>query len=166
MKTTAEHRAEKNIAEAKADYENDKRNQLRKQRNYYYQQEMELCKANAVTAIELNCFDMASSYLKRAKELQNKITNRYKFARKCDITGEGFNDGYCINDGEMYIKYEKDLIAHLRTLEDTDLSDFYLLKESYEVGYYYYSDWEVDESDEWYESEFENGTNATLVRAK
>ena len=28
-----------------------------------------------------------------------------RFARKCDITGEGMNDGYCIQDGEMYIKY-------------------------------------------------------------
>jgi hypothetical protein len=94
-------------------------------------------------------------------------TENFKFARICDITGEGFNDGYCINDGEMYIKYEKDLVAHLRCLEldaDTELSDDYLLDEAYKLGYYYYSDWEVEEDDEWYESASEDGLNAVLVQ--
>lgn len=100
--------------------------------------------------------------------LKDKFTSkpkRYKFARKCDITGEGFNDGYCINDGEMYIKHEKDLIAHLRSLEgDTDLSDFYLLEEGYKVGAYYYSDWEINENDGWYETASEDGIGAYLVQ--
>jgi hypothetical protein len=92
-------------------------------------------------------------------------TANFKFARICDITGEGFNGGYCINDGEMYIKYEKDLVAHLRSLEDdTDLSDDYLLDEAYKLGYYYYSDWEVDEDDEWYETASEEGIGAYLVK--
>ena len=37
-----------------------------------------------------------------------------KYARKCDITNEGMNEGYCIQDGLMYIKYEEDMIKHLR----------------------------------------------------
>ena len=32
-----------------------------------------------------------------------------KYARACDITGKGMNEGYCIGDGNMYIKYEVDL---------------------------------------------------------
>ena len=37
-----------------------------------------------------------------------------KYARKCDITSEGMNEGYCILDGMMYIKYEKDMINILK----------------------------------------------------
>ena len=37
------------------------------------------------------------------------------WARKCDISGEGMNEGYCINDGGMYIKYEKDMVEWLRS---------------------------------------------------
>ena len=40
-----------------------------------------------------------------------------KYARKCDVTGEGMNEGYCIQDGLMYIKYEKDMIKHIREVE-------------------------------------------------
>ena len=43
-----------------------------------------------------------------------KTTDRILYARKCDITGEGMNEGYCIQDGLMYIKYEKDMIKHIR----------------------------------------------------
>jgi hypothetical protein len=99
--------------------------------------------------------------------LKDKFTSkpkRYKFPRICDITGEGFNDGYCIGDGEMYIKYEKDLVAHLRSLEDdTDLSDDFLLDEAYKLGYYYYSDWDIEEN-EWYETASEEGIGAYLVK--
>jgi hypothetical protein len=99
---------------------------------------------------------------------------RYKFPRKCDITGNGFSDGYCIGDGDMYIKYEQHMINHLRGLdwEDADgrkvnelnLSDKDLLEYFYNEEYYYYSDWEVDEDDEWYESDSEYGINAILVQ--
>lgn len=78
------------------------------------------------------------------------------WARKCDITGQGMNSGYCINDGGMYIKYESDMIKHLREVEksgnpDYDalvkegrLTDEFLLEDYYKNDYYYYTDWECN----------------------
>ena len=80
-----------------------------------------------------------------------------KYARKCDITGEGMNEGYCLMDGQMYIKYEEDLIKHLRDVEkeenpeyDKDISegrltDDFLLSDYYESEYYYWTEWECEE---------------------
>ena len=66
-----------------------------------------------------------------------------KYARKCDITGEGMNDGYVVGDGEMHIKYEKDLIALIRSRGGMYfLSNEYILAESYQLGEYYWTEWE------------------------
>lgn len=69
------------------------------------------------------------------------------YARKCDITGEGMNEGFCICDGEMYIKYEKDLIAHLREIEPLDqyVSDEWLKEDYYNAEYYYWTEWDDDD---------------------
>jgi len=83
------------------------------------------------------------------------------YARKCDITGEGMNEGFCIGDGSMYIKYEKDMIKYLRGIEkegnpeyDTlvkegRLADEWLLNDYYNADYYYWTEW-YDESDHQY----------------
>ena len=90
-----------------------------------------------------------------------------KYARKCDITGEGMNEGYCIGDGLMYIKYEKDMIKHLREMdfcfEDEEgnpidvnsFSDSELMEWSYNDEYHYWTDWyeTLEEEDEWYTEE-------------
>ena len=67
-----------------------------------------------------------------------------KFARICSVTGEGMNDGYVYRDGEMYFKYESDLVAHLRSQDESssDLSDEFILSEAYELEEYYYTEWE------------------------
>ena len=77
--------------------------------------------------------------------------------RKCCITDEGMNAGFLIGEGLMYIKYESDMIKHLRDVEkegNTDydelvaegrLTDEYLLNDYYESDYYYYTDWECSE---------------------
>ena len=80
-----------------------------------------------------------------------------KFARKCSVTNEGMNDGYVYLDGDMYFKYEKDLIKHLRNQSEDnakEFSDEFLLKESYELEEYYYTEWD-DEDD--YEYQMING---------
>lgn len=69
--------------------------------------------------------------------------------RTCDITKETMQEGYYIECGKInYIKYEKDLLKHLRDIEkelnqdyDTSLTDDFLLNEYYESGYYYWTDW-------------------------
>jgi hypothetical protein len=38
--------------------------------------------------------------------------------KKCDVTGEGMWEGYCIQDGMMYIKYEKDMNEHIKNETD------------------------------------------------
>jgi len=83
-----------------------------------------------------------------------KTTDRILYARQCDITGEGMNEGYCIQDGHIYIKYVEDMIKHLREL-DVELSlrtplDEELLNVYYDDDYYYWTEWEC-ESDLQYE---------------
>tara|TARA_R100000697_G_scaffold65691_1_gene78401 strand:+ start:80 stop:367 length:288 start_codon:yes stop_codon:yes gene_type:complete len=83
-----------------------------------------------------------------------KATDRILYARQCDITGEGMNEGYCIQDGHIYIKYVEDMIKHLREL-DVELSlrtplDEELLNVYYDDDYYYWTEWEC-ESDLQYE---------------
>jgi len=68
-----------------------------------------------------------------------------KYARQCDITGEGMNDGYVVGDGEMHIKYEKDLIALIRSWgvdENNELSDDFILNESWQHEEWYWTQWE------------------------
>ena len=86
-----------------------------------------------------------------------KAKGRILYARQCDITGEGMNEGYCIQDGLMYIKYEKDMIKHIREVEkegnleyDKDISegrltDDFLLNDYYNADYYYWTEWECED---------------------
>jgi hypothetical protein len=82
-----------------------------------------------------------------------------KFARRCNATGKGINEGYVVGDGELYFSEKEHVLSHLKTIETWDgvptedlcQSDEELLKFFYEEGYYYWTTWEVDESsDEFY----------------
>jgi len=87
-------------------------------------------------------------------EVPDKVVCRW--ARKCDATGEGMNQGYVYGDGEKYFKYEKDLIAYIREGADesfNDASDEFLLNQAYELDEYYWTEWESPEEDQWYELE-------------
>ena len=75
-----------------------------------------------------------------------------KYARKCSITGEGMNEGYIVGDCTP-VKYEKDLIALIRSWGDKEFntaSDEYILAESYKLEEYFWTMWE-DESEHQYE---------------
>ncbi len=69
-----------------------------------------------------------------------------KYARVCNITNKGMNEGFCIEDGHMYIKNKSDMIKHIKSV------GYKTLDEAYNDEYYYYTDWyEVfDEQDEYY----------------
>lgn len=70
------------------------------------------------------------------------------YARKCDITGEGMNEGFFLPDIGMYIKKESDLIKYLRENGDSkynNASDDFILNESYEHGYHVWTEWYEDE---------------------
>ena len=75
-----------------------------------------------------------------------------KYARQCSITGEGMNEGYIVGDCTT-VKYEKDLIALIRSWGDKEFntaSDEYILAESYKLEEYFWTVWE-DESEHQYE---------------
>tara|TARA_R100000655_G_scaffold62014_2_gene100462 strand:+ start:613 stop:918 length:306 start_codon:yes stop_codon:yes gene_type:complete len=100
------------------------------------------------------------------------MKEQIKYARKCDITGKGMNEGFCIQDGLMYIKNEKDMIKHLREIEKNGnpeykelikegrLTDDFLLNDYYNSEYYYWTEWhEIDEDWHYLEDGTEIQTN-------
>lgn len=85
-----------------------------------------------------------------------------KFARRCDATGKGINEGYVVGDGELYFAEREDLIKHLRTLDWVDcngykstncVTDDALMKYFYNEDYYYYTEWEELDDDVYYDAE-------------
>jgi hypothetical protein len=86
-----------------------------------------------------------------------------KYARRCDATGHGINEGYVVGDGELYFADKEHLLEHLRTLDWVDcngkkstdcVTDDALLKYFYNEDYYYYTEWEELDDDVYYD---ENG---------
>lgn len=77
-----------------------------------------------------------------------------KFARRCDATGRGMNEGYVIGDGERYFSEKQHLIDWIRSRGGMDeLSDEFILNESYELEEYYYTEWEEVDEDCYYDEE-------------
>lgn len=62
-----------------------------------------------------------------------------KFARKCDVTGEGMNSGYCIGDGEAYVKDDEKLFEKYLK-ENTKYKN---ANDAYADEYYYHTEWEM-----------------------
>lgn len=67
------------------------------------------------------------------------MTENQKFARQCDVTGEGMNEGYCFDDGCFYAKYEADALKHAQEL------GYNTLEEAYKDEAYYWTEWEDEE---------------------
>lgn len=77
-----------------------------------------------------------------------------KFARRCDATGRGMNEGYVVGEGELYFSEEKYLIDWLRSRGGMDnLSDEFILNEAYELDEYYYTEWDEIDDDVHYDAE-------------
>ena len=77
-----------------------------------------------------------------------------KFARRCDATGKGINEGYVVGDGELYFAEKEDLIKHLRSRGGMEgLSDEFILNEAYELEEYYYTEWEEIDDDCYYDAD-------------
>ena len=68
---------------------------------------------------------------------KNWVKGSRVFARKCYITGEGMNEGFCIQNGLMYIKNSDDLDMHIKN--DTDYKS---TSDALNEDYYYYTEWE------------------------
>lgn len=76
-----------------------------------------------------------------------------KFPRKCDATGVGMHAGFVVCDGLLHFSEQKHLIEWLRNREDVDhgLSDEFLLEEAYALDEYYYTEWDIEDCEYWYE---------------
>lgn len=80
-----------------------------------------------------------------------------KYARKCDITGKGMNEGYCYGDGEIYFSEKEYLVKHLREINtdlENNLTDEYILTEAYENEEYYFTTWEdIEEGENYFDAD-------------
>ena len=80
-----------------------------------------------------------------------------KYARKCDITGKGMNEGYCYGDGEIYFSEKEYLIKHLREINtdlENNLTDENILTEAYKKEEYYYTTWEeIEEGENYFDAD-------------
>lgn len=77
-----------------------------------------------------------------------------KYARKCSATGRGMSYGYVVMDGEHHFSDDKYLIEWLRGRGDAnDLTDEYLLTESFQLGEWYYTEWQEVDDDSWYDAD-------------
>lgn len=84
-----------------------------------------------------------------------------KYARKCDVTGKGMNEGWCWGDGAFYTATKEATAFELRKdiaegynptlLETEELlkeSDEVLLEIAYEDGILYWTEWYDEELEE------------------
>jgi len=85
-----------------------------------------------------------------------------KYARRCDATGRGMNEGYVVGDGEVYFAEKTDLLIHLMSLNwvdaygkrSTDINDDDELMEFfYNEEYYHYTEWDENDIDDVYYDE-------------
>lgn len=90
-----------------------------------------------------------------------------KFARKCDVTENGINEGYVWFDGTFYTSTKEVTLKELRSdisdggLDFDDigkeellkLSDEDLLQYGYDNDIFYWTEWEDEDDFEYYEDE-------------
>lgn len=85
----------------------------------------------------------------RATIIQQSTREGELFPRRCSITSEGMESGFCIQDGQAYIKNDDSLLEWW-LLEHTTYSN---KEEAYEDGYYYWTEWELDTDDRAFDKE-------------
>lgn len=77
-----------------------------------------------------------------------------RYARKCDATGVGMNEGYVVGAGDLHFSEEQHLINWLRGRGGMEnLSDEFILNEAYEQEEYYYTEWEEIDDDVYYDED-------------
>jgi len=86
------------------------------------------------------------------KLVRDNPSERIYHARRCDVTGEGMDEGWLCGD-DYYIKYETDLISYLKGVYNQDYGNYQkdkmdgiidkgkLRELLYEDGYFLYTEW-------------------------
>lgn len=101
----------------------------------------------------IKSFELIVSGIHTSKQIEqvfNEIKNRKKnekFARKDTKTGKGINEGFCFGDGEFYCLNQTDAERHAEKLGYKDL------EEAYKEEAYYFTEWEVEEGESWYDAD-------------
>lgn len=95
--------------------------------------------------------DSASEYLLASEDVSRAFVEGYRkaledlkcpiFARRCSITGEGMNEGWVVDGGEEYFKYEVHALAWCKEMGYDSIEDAYKSED------FYYTEWFLDE--EW-----------------
>jgi hypothetical protein len=77
-----------------------------------------------------------------------QLMERELFARRCDITGKGMNEGFVLWDGDFYSSTEEGAIQLLKAhgFDGT-------LEEAYDAEICYYTEWEELDEDEAYDED-------------
>lgn len=91
---------------------------------------------------------MSPEWTKRlayASRLNQK--NKDMLLRVANDTGNVINQGYVVNDGEMYFETQEALLNYLRSIDPSiaDMSDDFILKDGYDAEVYYWTEW-LDEN--------------------
>jgi len=68
-----------------------------------------------------------------------------RYARRCDATGKGMNEGYSIQDGGMYIASEVDMLKHLE-----EHTAYESLQAAFDDEYCYWTEWSDLDEDGYY----------------
>jgi len=84
-----------------------------------------------------------------------------KFARRCDATGKGINEGYVVGAGDLYFSLyfsEKEhLVEWLKGMAKEESLNFetdsLMMEHYYEEELYYYTEWEEIYDDCYYDAE-------------
>lgn len=87
---------------------------------------------------------------KKVEVLESFLSAKGLWLRKCDVTGEGMNEGYLLWD-DFYVKNESDAISALRQNYSDEgrpdvaqrFKDSAVLELAYEEELYYYTEWEA-----------------------
>jgi hypothetical protein len=91
--------------------------------------------------------------------------DNFKFARRCDVTGEGMNEGWVVNSNNLiglsYIKHEADALAHAQEQGYDSIDAMYEACE--DTDEFYWTEWEELDEDGWYESPYKDGRDAVWI---
>ena len=68
--------------------------------------------------------------------------NAKLFARKCSVTGKGMNQGWVINNGEVYIAKKADCAKWVKDNWNQTINQAYKESEEEDAGNFYWTEWE------------------------
>jgi hypothetical protein len=80
-----------------------------------------------------------------------------KFARRCDITGRGMNEGYVVGAGDLYFSEKEDFVEWLKDVAKEEGLDFetdsVMMEHYYDEELYYYTEWDELDDDVYYDAD-------------